>query len=597
MTKTRKTRGATSRKRSRVADLSGFPNCAAGYEYARQVTDGSIVACKLVQSACHRFLDDLDASVAPGYPFQFDPPVAERALRAIQQFPHIEGELRGEMLRLEPWQQFILMNVFGWLKRTTRTRRFRQVYIEVPRGNGKTAVAAPIALYTGFVEGEGGAKNYSAATTRDQARLVFDVACSMATMSPSFLSNFGVAVQAHNINQPGTDSKFEPLSSDDKTLDGKNIHCTVIDEVHAHKSRAVVEVIRTGSAKRKQSLIVYITTAGFDLTGIGHELHEYTEKQLTHSTPFDDSWFGIIYTIDEGDEWDDLEVIKKANPNFGVSVDVDQIKSTLAQAKAVPSQRNAFLTKHLDVWVQTEEQWTDIDAWNSTVVEGDFLTTLNGRECFIGLDLASRIDIAAMVLLFPLEGRSTSTSAQYFLTQFLYLPQDAVYASNNAYYPGWVETGELIVTPGNTIDFGRIEADLLEVTKRFSVREVAYDPWQMTQFSQRMMSLGLPMIEYPANVGTMSEPMKHLDALIRNGCVRHDDNGCMTWQIGNVVCHEDVKGNVYPRKSSKANKIDGAVAAIMALGRVMNFEEGDGPGLYDSDAVWGVYGLDSAAEG
>ena len=541
--------------------------------YAQAVVSKQILTCEWVQKACQRQLDDLVRFKRKSSIYQFNPELLDRHGRPfrpadnlcsfIERLPHVKGPLAGQMIVLEPWQIFILSTVFGWVKSDGK-RRFRRSYIEVPRGNAKSTLSSAVGLYMLAADREGGAEVYSLATTRDQARIVFGDAQTMARMSPGFRSRFSVNVGAHNMHVLQTGSKFEALSAEGSTLDGLNIHLGCIDELHAHKTRTVYDVVETGTGKRDNSLLWVITTAGSNRSGICYEVRSFVTKLLNRVFE-DDSQFGIIYGLDEGDDWTAKDSLIKANPNWGISVREEILAPLQAKAMQLPSAVNNFKTKHLNEWVSADKSWMDMRAWDAGMNPDLELDQFLGQPCWVGLDLASKTDIAALVMLF----QHPDTPDAFVVFGKYYLPEDTVQAAGNSQYQGWSHTGLLSVTPGNVIDFSWIEADLLEIASKFSVEAVAFDPFQATQLSTRMMSEGLPMIEVRPTVLNFSEPMKTLEALVLQKKLVHDGDPVLAWMASNVVAHTDVKDNIYPRKERAENKIDGIVALIMALSRAI----------------------------
>jgi phage terminase large subunit-like protein len=541
--------------------------------YAEQVVAGEILACRWVQLACQRQLDDLAKFKGKASSYLFNPKLTDKDGRSfqpadnlcafIERLPHVKGPLAGEPIQLEPWQAFILTTVFGWVK-SNGTRRFRRSYIEVPRGNAKSTLSSAVALYMLAADREGGAEVYSLATTRDQARIVFGDAQTMARRSPGFRRRFSVEVGAHNMHVLASGSKFEALSAEGSTLDGLNIHFGCVDELHAHKTRTVYDVVETGTGKRDNSLLWVITTAGSNRAGICYEVRTFVTK-LLDGVFEDDSQFGIIYGLDDGDDWTAESALIKANPNWDISVKPEVLLPLQAKAMQLPSAVNNFKTKHLNEWVNADTAWMDMRAWDACADSTLDIEAFIGQPCWIGLDLASKTDIAALVLVFP----HPEIADAYAVFGKYYLPEDTVSSAGNSQYEGWMRTGRLTVTPGNVIDFGWIEADLLEMASRFEVQAVAFDPFQATQLSTRMLSEGLPMIEVRPTVLNFSEPMKTLEALVLQKKLVHDSDPVLTWMASNVVAHLDVKDNIYPRKERAENKIDGIVALIMALSRAI----------------------------
>lgn len=542
--------------------------------YAERVTSGAEVAGKLERLACQRFIDDLDQRQATAdFPFRFDEALGARACRFIDLMPHIKGEwarpvyidgrLTYAKLNMEDWQVFETINLFGWVHVTTGLRRFRRAYKEVARKNAKSTWAAAVLLFLLAADGEPGAQAYSAATTGKQAREVFDDARNMALREPEFIKRFDVNVGMHNISVASTASALEPLNAEGSTLDGLNIHGAVVDELHAHKTRALFDVLDSATGARSQPLILMITTAGSDRAGICYEQRDYTIKVLER-TITDETWFGIVFTLDEGDTWHDPAVWRKSNPNYLVSVKDDDMQAACRKALQTPSAQANFLTKRLNVWVNADSAWMDMQAWDRCADPTLTVERVKDLRCISGNDLASKVDVAASVKIFV-----DDDTGQYYLIPIFWLPERAIEQGRNSQYDGWRRSGHLRVTDGEVIDFDQIEDQLRTDVTSLVIGEVAVDPFQATQLIGHLLAEGLPMVEYRQTVATMSEPMKQLEALVLQGKLTHDGNPMMTWMISNVVCHRDVKDNIYPRKERDENKIDGPVAAIMALGRAL----------------------------
>lgn len=558
----------SSRKTSSPSS-STDPHVAAAHRYIDGVLSGRIDACEWVKLACRRQLADLERQ--GDWPYRFDEQRAGRVCRFIEKLPHIKGPKAGTRIVLEDWQAFVLTTAFGWVRADTGARRFRRVYVEVPRGNAKSTTSSGVGLYALAADGEGGAEVYSAATTRDQARIVFRDAQQMARRSPELMGALGVQVAAHNINVLRSASKFEALSAESGSLDGLNIHLAIVDELHAHKTREVYDVLETGTGKRTQSMLWCITTAGSNRAGICYEVRTYLTKVLGGQAT-DDSFFGCIWSIDDGDDWTDPKVWAKANPNWGVSVQPDVIGQLAAKAMQMPAAINNFKTKHLNIWVNADTAWMDMRAWDRCADPSLDIADFEGEECTIGLDLASKTDLAAKVLLFP---RKVDGIDHYYVFGTYYLPEAAVADGRNSQYAGWEIEGRLVTTPGDVLDFDRVEEDLIEDSRRFQVTEIGYDPWQATQLAQRLQAQGATVIEYRNTVPNFSAPMKEIDALVRAGRLHHNGDPVLGWMVSNVVCHTDAKDNIYPRKERPENKIDGVVALITALGRAMVRDSGE----------------------
>ena len=483
---------------------------------------------------------------------------------------HIKGEWAGALIVLEPWQCFILTTVFGWIDGRGR-RRFKTAYIEVPRKNAKSTITSGVGLYLLAADGEQGAEVYSAATTRDQARIVWNDAKRMADRSPDLKAALQVETSAHSIYIKRTASAFKALSRDQQgNLDGLNVHGGLIDELHGHKDRGVWDVIETATGARSQPLVWAITTAGSNRAGICYEQRLYTIK-LLQSIATDDEYFGIVYTIDESDSWDSEEGWIKANPNWGTSVNPEDIRRKARKAMEMAAAQNNFLTKHLNVWVNADTAWMNMSAWDRCADSSLEMDDFTDEECIAACDLATKTDIAPAVKLFT---RQIDGVAHYYAFLKYYLPERALEDGRNSQYSGWEREGRIITTPGDVTDFAYIEEDLRETAKVHRLSEVAFDPWQAAQIMQRLAADGLPVIEYRQTVQTMSEPMKELEALVLQGRFHFDGDPVLTWMVSNVVAHMDAKENIYPRKERPENKIDGVVALIMALGRYLVKDDG-----------------------
>lgn len=534
------------------------------------MVDGSIPACKWVQRACERQLRDLARQSDPAFPWRFDEEKAERVCLFIELCPHIKGPLRGQLMNLEPWQSFILTTVFGWVSKQSGARRFREAYTEVPRGNGKSALTSPVGLYMMSLDGEGGAEVYSAATTRDQARIVFGVAQAMARGMPDFCQRLGIDVGAHSINQQSSMSWFRPLSSDANSLDGLNIHGALIDEFHAHRSRDLYDVLKTACAKRAQPLLWEITTAGSDRAGICYEIRSYIIKILD-GVAHDERIFGIIYSVDDEDDWAEQSSWEKANPNWGVSVFPDAIAAEAHQALQLASKQPAFQTKHLDVWVNADHAWMDMQRWakcaDASLDEADF----EGQPCIIGLDLASKLDLLAKVKLF---WKDVDGKRHYYVFGDYWTPEARLELTQNSQYQGWAISGMLHTCPGETNDYDVVEDQIRTDARRFQVLEVAHDPYQAQQFVNHLQPEGLVMVEVPQLPKYLSKPMEELEAAVYDGRLHFNGDQVLTWAVSNVVCHRDKNDNMFPTKERYEAKIDPATALLTALCRVMNAEGG-----------------------
>ncbi len=535
--------------------------------YIAGVLDDSILAGRLIRLAVERHVRDLEEGSKRG--LHFDRAAAEHVLQFFSFLKHSKGEWAGQPFELAPWQQFLLWTMFGW-KRADGLRRFRTAYIEVPRKNGKTTIMAGIGLYLMVADGEPGAEIYSAATKRDQAKLSWDEAVRMVKASSSLNRMIKHWKASDTLNIEAMASKFQPLGADSDTMDGLNIHGALIDELHAHKTRNVVEVLETATGARRQPLQVEITTAGTDQTSICYEHHGYCEQILKGAID-DDTWFAFIATIDEDDRWDDPAVWAKANPNYGVSVKPDDLARKAEKAKRLPAAQNAFKRLHLDVWTQQVDRWIDLALWDENAGEVDE-DTLVGRQCYGGLDLSSVSDITAWVMAFPRDG---DLEAVDILCRF-WVPEARLNDDTNKYqaqYRMWADQGWLETTHGNAVDYGFVRQAILEDAQRFKVENINVDRlFQGYQVSQELADEGLTVFGMGQGFMSMGPPVREFERRLLGNKLHHGGNPVLRWMADNVAVRQDPAGNLKPDKAASQGKIDGIVALIMALDRAMRHE-------------------------
>lgn len=554
--------------------------------YADDVITGKQIACDYIKRACERFVRDLQKQRTKSFPFWMDNDEANRACEFLECLPHIKGEWakKGLLLELEDWQCFVVVNIFGWKCSETitdidgnvmmqqNTRRFRTVYLEVARKNAKSTLLSGIGLYMLMADGEAGAEVYSAATTHKQAKIVWADSKLMAEKAAGLKQHFGVDTNAKNIYIRDTAAKFEPLHSQGETLDGLNVHCAINDELHAHKKRDLYDVLETATGSRTQPLVLNITTAGTNKAGICYELRLYVVKILERVIK-DETFFGMVYTLDKDDDALNRKMWPKANPNYGISVYPFDMERLAKKAEESPASMNNFLTKRLNVWCNAESAWMNMREWDKcadpTMKETDFFSDM----LWIGVDLASKIDMNAVVRLYK---RVIDDETHVFCFPTFYLPEQAVHDGSNSQYSGWQRRGLLTVTPGNIIDMDQIEDEVIELRDDRDLQEVCYDPGHnATQWAAHLEDEGLDMVEVRPTVLNFSEPMKWWEALVKAGRFHHDGNAIMTWMVSNVVVKHDFKDNIYPRKERNENKIDGPVAVCLGLNRLLTDENAE----------------------
>jgi len=532
-------------------------------QYVADVLAGSVLVGKHVRRAVQRHIRDLETGAERG--LWFDDADAQFAIDCFQFFHHSKGKWAGQVFELSPWQQFIVWCLFGW-KREDGTRRFRRAYIEIARKNGKSTFLAAILIILFALDGERGAEVYSAATKKDQARIVFNEAKRMVHSSPELRA----FVQSYrsNLHIPSSDSKFEPLSRDEKSLDGLNIHAAGVDELHAHPTRAVWDVIDTATGARTQPLIAAITTAGFNTEGICYELRGYCIDVLDPDIDIeDDAWFAFIAALDDQDDWQDESVWIKANPNLGVSCFLDDLRDKAKRARRNAAALNNFLCKHLNRWTQQAERWIPIEDWDACRSEFD-VVKLEGRDCVGGLDVSEKSDLNAFALIFPpFEGEPMTVLFRFWL------PEDTVEKRREAgdhKYDAWVKAELLEATPGNVSNYAIIRDDIKELAQRFNILQIGFDPWNALHLATQLAEAGITMVEVPQNFRHLSEAAKDLEAKVLGIQLRHNGDKVARWMMENVAILRDNNGNIRPIKpKDRLKKIDGIVAAVIANSRLI----------------------------
>lgn len=474
---------------------------------------------------------------------------------------HVKGEWSGEPFQLQAWQRELVGELFGW-KRPDGTRRYRRAYIEIPRKNGKSTLAAGIGLFLLFADGEPGAEIYSAAADRDQAAIVFDVAKGMVESSPQLQRL--AEVFKRSITVPSTRSSYKVLSADAYTKHGLNAHGVIFDELHAQPNRELWDVLTTSMGARRQPLLVAITTAGYDRESICWEQHEYA-RQVLAGVIEDPSFYGYIAAADEADDWTEPETWRKANPGLGVSVKLEYLEQEARRAQNSPAYQNTFRRLHLNQWTQQETRWLDLAAWDrcAQIVDADELA---GRRCYAGLDLASTTDIAALCLVFP----PLEPEEPYQTLPFFWIPRDNMVERgrrDRVDYTTWVRQGLITATPGNVIDYETIRAAIERLGERYDIGEVAFDRWGAVQMSQQLEGAGFTMVAMGQGFQSMSPPTKELLRLVMDGRLAHGGNAVLRWMADNLVVQTDPAANIKPNKAKSTARIDGMVALIMALDR------------------------------
>lgn len=533
-------------------------------QYIKNVLSGKQIACKWVKLAVKRHRRDLRTGKKRG--LYFDKKSARLAIAFFGFLKHSKGEWAGLPLILEPWQQFIIWVVFGWKRTETGARRFRTVYLEVARKNGKSTMAAGVGLLMMVADGEAGADIFTVATKKEQAIISHSEAMRMVKASPRLRRQIGIF--KNNLHIEKTASRFEPLAADSKTLDGLNIHCAICDEVHAWPSRDLWDVLETSTSARTQPLMWAITTAGFNRQSLCYQLNEYAQKILSGVLE-DDTFFGIIFTLDQGDDWQDPKLWVKSNPNLGVSKKVDFMKTAANQVRGMPAKLNAFKRLDLNLWTQAVTKFIDREKWDACagVVNPD---GLRGRRCYGGLDLSTILDVSAWVLVFPPE----VDGDPYVVLPRFFIPEANMQERidrDRVPFDVWVRGGLVTATPGNVIDYDYILAQIAEDQENYDIAQIAFDRWGSSVIIQDLMDLGGAdwVIQFGQGYKSMSPPTKELERLIALSQISHGNNPVLGWMADNLVVRTDPAGNIKPDKEKSTERIDGMVSLIMALDRAL----------------------------
>lgn len=537
-----------------------MPNSLTGIrkkvnKYVRDVISGKVVTCKWVKLACQRYRNDRKEGSKRDIHFKEDK--AYHAIEFIQQLTHSKGEWAGQDFILEPWELFVVWNLFGWLRKDD-FRRFSTAYLEVARKNGKSTLLAGIGLYLFVADNEPGAEVYSAATKIDQARISHSEATRMVNQSPELKKH--ISVFKNNLSIADTASKFEPLASDHDTLDGLNIHGALIDELHAHKTRDLWDVLDTGTGARRQPLLFAITTAGYDKHSICWQQHAYVEKLLEGSLK-DDSYFGMIYSIDKEDEenWENEKNWGKANPNLNVSVKMLTLEQGRKKAREMPSQLNSFKRLKLNIWTESVIRWLPTEAWKKCGLVSFDEESLEGRTCYSGLDLSSSIDVTAHVLVFP----PLEKEEPYKIVCRFFIPEENMrerVKRDRVPYDVWVRDGFITATPGNVVDYSYVLHLVGKDMIQYNIKELAFDRWGASKIVQDLTEMGFEpedakhykektLVRFGQGYKSMAPATLQLEKMLRAGELAHNNNPVLAWMASNVVVTLDPAGNMKPDKA------------------------------------------------
>ncbi len=565
-------------------------------KYIAGVKAGRVVTCKWTRLAVMRHLSDLKRVGKKDFPYHFDPEPAKRAIDFIQLLEHTKGEFANKALhndirlKLEPWQQFLIWEMEGW-RNKDGFRRFTRAYIEVARKNGKTSLAAALANYHFFADSprEVGPEIYFAATKQQQAALAWEEAERQILRNPMLNGIAQTYKSKKHIVVPKTAAVMRPLGRDSKTEDGLNPSFAVIDEYHAHPDAGLIDVIESGMGARKQPLVVIITTAGTNYTGPCIEEHEHLKKMLEGAIPAVDNFFGIIYTLDENDDWKDPKVWIKANPNLGVSVDKARLAEQVNLAASSTTKITNIKTKRLNIWCNSVLGWIDFDNWEKCGKEKYSEKDLMGRVCYGAMDLSSTQDITALCLSFPPleDGEPFKHIYRFYIPEELISEKEEL---DKVPYSAWIDEGLIIGTPGNVIDYDWIEQDILNLAAQYEIKEFCFDPFHAQEIVNHLTDAGIIMIPIQQGYRMISPMCDSFEKRVLSREMAHGNNPVMRWMISCVEVKSDRQGNIMPmkpRRGSSGKRIDGVVANVMALGRASLQLSAQGS-VYDERGVLSV---------
>lgn len=531
--------------------------------YARSVVSGAVPAGKYHKLACARHEADRYRENTPGFPWRFDEALAERYFRFSEKLKHYKGEWAGQFIKLEPWQKFCDGSLVGWVHIETGLRRFRYSLEEVPRKNGKTLRAGIRLDYLTFFDGEMGAEGYSIATKRDQAKLAFTDAKKLVESSGL---KTRVKVLVSNMHREDTASKLEPLGADHDSTDGLNPHVVCVDELHAMKDRGLLDVMETATGARRQPLIFAITTFGNDPVSVWGDQHDYGCKVLD-GVLVDESFFVFIAHADIDDDWMSPETARKANPNYGISVNAEDLAAKVLKAKGIPSAAATYKQKHLNLLVSSSNPCLSVEGWRKG--QSDWSADeMEHEPCFVGVDLASKIDLCALSFLFP----PTVGRSKWRVIQRIWTPEDTLIDRahrDRAPYPVWSEQGWLTAVPGTSIDHEVVRQAILEMRDTFDIVQIGFDPWHADTPIKNLITLDgyseTQVIGVPQTYQGLSAACLRLQADILAGDIDARRCPVTAWSVSNTVDQRDGKDNMQFVKKRSRGRIDPVISMATAM--------------------------------
>ena len=511
----------------------------------------------------------------------YDKVKADRAVTFINNLSHTKGKWAGKRFDLLPWQEQIVRDLFGIVKEDGN-RQFLTAYIEIPKKNGKSELAAAIALYLLYADNEASAEVYGAACDRNQASIVFDVAKQMVQMSRPLEKRSKIMGATKRIVNYSNAGFYQVLSAETGTKHGLNVSGLVFDEIHAQPNRHLYDVLTKGSGDaREQPLFFIITTAGTDRNSICYELHTKA-LDILNGRKKDTSFYPVVYGLSDEDDWNDEANWRRANPSLGHTIGIDRVREAYQQALDNPAEENVFKQLRLNMWTSSSVAWIPehVYAKGNDPIQYE---SLKGRSCYAGLDLSSTSDITAFVLVFP----PRFEEENYIVLPFFWLPEDTLELRcrrDHVLYDVWERQGYIKTTEGNVVHYGFIEKFIEELSEIYHIKEIAYDRWNATQMVQNLEGMGLTMVPFGQGYKDMSPPSKELYKLMMEGKIQHGGHPVLKWMGQNVVMRQDPAGNIKPDKEKSVEKIDGIVALIMGLDRCIRHQTDEGS-IYDERGI------------
>lgn len=508
----------------------------------------------------------------------YDKEYADFAVAFIESLCHTKGTWAGKKFELIDWQEQIIRDLFGTLK-PNGYRQFNTAYIEIPKKQGKSELAAAVALLLTCGDGEQRAEVYGCAADRQQASIVFEVAADMVRMCPALSKRVKILASQKRIIYIPTNSFYQVLSAEAYSKHGFNIHGVVFDELHTQPNRKLFDVMTKGSGDaRMQPLYFLITTAGTDTHSICYETHQKA-KDILDGRKIDPTFYPVIYGADENDDWTDPKVWEKANPSLGITVGIDKVRAACESAKQNPSEENSFRQLRLNQWVKQAVRWMPMDKWDKCAFAVNE-EQLEGRVCYGGLDLSSTTDITAFVLVFP----PCDEEDKYIILPYFWIPEDTLdlrVKRDHVPYDVWERQGYLQTTEGNVIHYGYIEKFIEKLGERFNIREIAFDRWGAVQMVQNLEGMGFTVVPFGQGFKDMSPPTKELMKLTLEQKIAHGGHPVLRWNMDNIFVRTDPAGNIKADKEKSTEKIDGAIATIMALDRAIRCGNNNCASVYD----------------